>query len=94
MHAARRAVALGERVVLDYGTLAGARRAPRRCTAHELETRTGLRRPRRDGPRGVTATSLKTALRRRLGLAAVPVSAKLHGAGIGYILQRSGARVC
>jgi long-chain acyl-CoA synthetase len=91
-HPARAAAALGERVVLDYGTLAG--RAARLAGA--LRTRCGL------GPGERVAIVAKNCVAYlealygiwHAGLAAVPVNAKLHGAEIGYILEHSGARAC
>jgi long-chain acyl-CoA synthetase len=91
-HPASPAAALGERVVLDYGALAG--RAARLAGA--LRTRCKL------NPRDRVAIVAKNCVPYlealygvwHAGLAAVPVNAKLHGAEIGYILEHSGARAC
>jgi long-chain acyl-CoA synthetase len=91
-HAASPAVALGERVVLDYGTL--ARRAARLGSALRANCKLAC------GDRVAIVAKNCVAYLEALygiwhaGLAAVPVNAKLHGAEIGYILEHSGARVC
>jgi long-chain acyl-CoA synthetase len=91
-HPARAAAALGERVTLDYGTLAG--RAARLAGA--LRTRCGLSPGDRVAIVAKNCVPYLEALYGiwHAGLAAVPVNAKLHGAEIGYILEHSGARAC
>ncbi|MCC5976516.1 MAG: AMP-binding protein [Salinarimonas sp.] len=86
------AVGLGKRVAMDYATLAG--RAARFAGA--LQTRFGLA----PGDRVALVTKNCPQFLEVLwgtwwaGCACVPVNAKLHGAEIGYILERSGARIC
>jgi long-chain acyl-CoA synthetase len=86
------AAALGERVVLDYGTL--AQRAARLGGALRDRLRLG------PGERvAIVAKNCPAYLETlygiwHAGLAAVPANAKLHGAELGYILEHSGARVC
>jgi long-chain acyl-CoA synthetase len=89
---ARAAAALGERVVFDYGTLAG--RAARLAGA--LRTRCKLNPGDRVAIVAKNCVPYLEALYGiwHAGLAAVPVNAKLHGAEIGYILAHSGARAC
>ena len=89
-HPASPAAALGERVVLDYGTLAG--RAARLAGA--LRTRCKLDPGDRVAIIAKNCVAYLEALYGiwHAGLAAVPVNAKLHGAEIGYILEHSGAR--
>jgi long-chain acyl-CoA synthetase len=91
-HPASPAAALGERVVLDYGTLAG--RAARLAGA--LRTRCKLNPSDRVAIVAKNCVAYLEALYGiwHAGLAAVPVNAKLHGAEIGYILEHSGARAC
>jgi long-chain acyl-CoA synthetase len=91
-HPASPAAALGERVVLDYGTLAG--RAAR--LAGGLRTRCKLNSGDRVAIVAKNCVAYLEALYGvwHAGLAAVPVNAKLHGAEIGYILEHSGARAC
>jgi long-chain acyl-CoA synthetase len=91
-HPASPAAALGERVVLDYGTLAG--RAAR--LAGGLRTRCKLNSGDRVAIVAKNCVPYLEALYGiwHAGLAAVPVNAKLHGAEIGYILEHSGARAC
>src|SRR5258706_14053070 len=91
-HPDRPAAALGERVVLDYGALAG--RAAR--LAEALRTRCKLD----SGDRVAIVAKNCVAYLETLygtwhaGLAGVLVNAKLHGAEIGYILEHSGTRAC
>ncbi len=86
------AVGLGKRVAMDYVTLAG--RAARFAGA--LHARFGLV----PGDRVALVTKNCPQFLEVLwgswwaGCACVPVNAKLHGAEIGYILERSGARIC
>lgn len=86
------AVGLGTRVAMDYATLAG--RAARFASA--LRDRYGLV----PGDRVALVTKNCPQFLEVLwgswwaGCACVPVNAKLHGAEIGYILERSGARIC
>jgi long-chain acyl-CoA synthetase len=91
-HPASPAAALGERVVLDYGALAG--RAAR--LAGGLRTRCKLVSGDRVAIVAKNCVAYLEALYGvwHAGLAAVPVNAKLHGAEIGYILEHSGARAC
>src|SRR5262245_61693144 len=91
-HPASPAAALGERVVLDYGTFAG--RAARLAGA--LRTRCKLNPGDRVAIVAKNCVAYLEALYGvwHAGLAAVPVNAKLHGAEIGYILEHSGARAC
>jgi long-chain acyl-CoA synthetase len=91
-HAASPAAALGDRVVLDYGALAG--RAARLAGGMRADCKLAC------GDRVAILAKNCVAYLEALygiwhaGLAAVPVNAKLHGAEVGYILQHSGARVC
>ena len=86
------AVGLGERVVRNYGELAG--RAARLATA--LRKRFRLQ----PGDRVVIAAQNSIDYLDVLyatwhaGLAAVPANAKLHGAELGYILEHSQAKIC
>ena len=91
-HAVSPAVALGERVVLDYATL--ATRVARLGAA--LRTNCKLACGDRVAIVAKNCVAYLEALYGiwHAGLAAVPVNAKLHGAEIGYILEHSGARVC
>jgi long-chain acyl-CoA synthetase len=91
-HPTSPAAALGERVVLDYGTLAS--RAARLAGA--LRTRCKLNSGDRVAIVAKNCVAYLEALYGvwHAGLAAVPVNAKLHGAEIGYILEHSGARAC
>jgi long-chain acyl-CoA synthetase len=86
------AAALGERVVLDYGTLAA--RAARLAGA--LRTTCKLAAGDRVAIVAKNCVAYVEALYGiwHAGLAAVPANAKLHGAELGYILEHSGARVC
>jgi long-chain acyl-CoA synthetase len=85
------AIGLGERVVQDYGALAG--RAAR--IAGGLQ-RAGLQ----PGDRvAIACKNLPDYVAIlfgvwHAGMAAVPANAKLHGAELGYILEHSGARIC
>jgi long-chain acyl-CoA synthetase len=90
-HPSLAAVGRGERVALDYGTL--AERAARLAG--------GLRQfGLRPGDRvAIAAKNCAEYLEIiygawHAGLAAVPANAKLHGRELGYILDHSGARVC
>jgi long-chain acyl-CoA synthetase len=91
-HPASPAAALGDRAVLDYGTLAtrAARLGGTLRTSCKLDC----------GDRvAIVAKNCVAYLETfygiwHAGLAAVPINAKLHGAEIGYILEHSGARVC
>ncbi|HTO48611.1 MAG TPA: AMP-binding protein [Burkholderiales bacterium] len=88
----RPAVASGERVLADYGTLA------RRCAAMASALRTGLRLDPGDRV-GLLMTNSPEYVEILwaawwAGLAVVPVNAKLHPKEAGYILDHSGARVC
>jgi long-chain acyl-CoA synthetase len=91
-HAGRPAAALGERLVLDYGTLAA--RAARLAGALRTSCRLA------PGDRVAIVARNCVAYLEALygiwhaGLAAVPINAKLHGAEIGYILEHSAARAC
>lgn len=86
------AVALGSRVVLDYGALAlrVARFAAALRTMLKLEP----------GDRVAIVSENRVEYIEAMigiwhaGLVAVPANAKLHGAELGYILENSGARVC
>jgi long-chain acyl-CoA synthetase len=86
------AIALGERVFLDYAGL--AERAAR--LAGGLRASYGLQ----PGDRVAIVAKNGPAFLEILwgiwwaGCAAVPVNAKLHGAEIGFILAQSGARAC
>ncbi|MDO9412643.1 MAG: AMP-binding protein [Pseudolabrys sp.] len=91
-HPSMPAAALGTRVVMNYGELAG--RAARIAGA--------LRNTFKLQPGDRVAIAAKNspdflALLYGIwhaGCAAVPANAKLHGAELGYILEHSGARVC
>jgi long-chain acyl-CoA synthetase len=91
-HAGLPAAALGERMVLDYGTLAA--RVAR--LANGLRTRCKLVPGDRVAIVAKNCVAYLEALYGtwHAGLAAVPVNAKLHGAEIGYILEHSRARLC
>jgi len=91
-HPDRPAVALGERVLLDYGAL--AMRAARLAGA--LRTRCKLDRGERVAIVAKNCVAYLEALYGiwYAGLAGVLVNAKLHGAEVGYILEHSGARAC
>jgi len=88
----RPAVASGERVLADYGTLAG------RCAAMASALRTTLRLEPGDRV-GLLMTNSPECVEILwaawwAGLAVVPVNAKLHPKEAEYILDHSGARVC
>ncbi|MGP0093754.1 MAG: AMP-binding protein [Xanthobacteraceae bacterium] len=91
-HPSRPAVALGEGVVLDYGTL--ATRVARLAGAFRTTCKLAA------GDRVAIVAKNCVAYLEALygtwhaGLAAVPANAKLHGAELGYILEHSGVRVC
>jgi long-chain acyl-CoA synthetase len=88
----RAAVASGERVLVDYGTLG------RRCAAMAwaLRTTLGLEPGDRVGLLMTNAPEYVEILWTAwwAGLAVVPVNAKLHPKEAEYILDHSGARVC
>ena len=86
------AVALGARMVLDYGTLAerAARLAGALRGTLKLEAGDRVAIAARNCVEYVEAMfGIWHA-----GLAAVPTNAKLHGAELGYIIEHSGARLC
>ena len=88
----RPAVASGERVLADYGTLA------RHCAAMASALRTALRLEPGDRV-GLLMTNSPEYVEILwaawwAGLAVVPVNAKLHPKEAEYILDHSGARVC
>ena len=88
----RPAIALGERVLADYSTLA------RRCGALGASLRTTLRLEPGDRV-GIFATNCPEYVELVwaawwAGLAVVPINAKLHAKEAEYILDHSGARVC
>jgi long-chain acyl-CoA synthetase len=88
----RAAVASGERVLADYGTLG------RRCAAMASALRTTLRLEPGDRV-GLLMTNSPEYVEILwaawwAGLAVVPVNAKLHPKEAEYILEHSGARVC
>jgi long-chain acyl-CoA synthetase len=91
-HASRPAVALGERVVLDYGGLAS--RAAR--LAASLRTTLNLDAGDRVAIVAKNCAEYLEAIFGiwHAGLAAVPANAKLHGAELGYILEHAGVRAC
>jgi long-chain acyl-CoA synthetase len=86
------AVALGARIVLDYGSLAGpaARLAGALREVLKLETGDRVAIAARNCVEYVEAMFGVW----HAGLAAVPANAKLHGAELGFILEHSGAKLC
>ena len=86
------ALALGDRVIADYGTLAGrvARLAGALRKRLGLETGDRVALIMRNGPDYLEVLYACW----HAGLAAVPMNAKLHPAELRYMLENSGAKVC